>query len=77
MLFSVSLFSFSGREELLWGLYIVVFLQFGRAIVCSDAAAEAARYGFTAVDRPEGFLVLAVASLGEEIQEFSSPPEVL
>nr|POE75735.1 poly [adp-ribose] polymerase 3 [Quercus suber] len=27
---------------------------FGRAIVCSDAAAEAARYGFTAVDRPEG-----------------------
>ncbi|XP_060169821.1 protein ADP-ribosyltransferase PARP3-like isoform X1 [Lycium barbarum] len=49
--------------------------MFGRAIVCSDAAAEAARYGFTAVDRPEGFLVLAVASLGEEIQEFSSPPE--
>lgn len=54
----------------------VLFLQFGRAIVCSDAAAEAARYGFTAVDRPEGFLVLAVASLGEEILEFSSPPEV-
>ncbi|CAN4107254.1 unnamed protein product [Withania somnifera] len=49
--------------------------MFGRAIVCSDAAAEAARYGFTAVDRPEGFLVLAVASLGEETQEFSSPPE--
>ncbi|KAJ8551988.1 hypothetical protein K7X08_028431 [Anisodus acutangulus] len=49
--------------------------MFGRAIVCSDTAAEAARYGFTAVDRPEGFLVLAVASLGEEIQEFSSPPE--
>ncbi|OIT08015.1 PREDICTED: poly [ADP-ribose] polymerase 3 [Nicotiana attenuata] len=49
--------------------------MFGRAIVCSDAAAEAARYGYTAVDRPEGFLVLAVASLGEEIQEFSSPPE--
>ncbi|MCD7468821.1 hypothetical protein HAX54_007319 [Datura stramonium] len=51
--------------------------MFGKAIVCSDAAAEAARYGFTAVDRPEGFLVLAVASLGEEIQEFSSPPEQL
>ncbi|CAN4119488.1 unnamed protein product [Withania somnifera] len=51
--------------------------MFGRSIVCSDAAAEAARYGFTALDRPEGFLVLAVASLGAgaEIQEFSSPPE--
>ncbi|KAM3398092.1 hypothetical protein P3S68_001606 [Capsicum galapagoense] len=49
--------------------------MFGRSIVCSDAAAEAARYGFTAIDRPEGFLVLAVASLGEEIKEFSSLPE--
>ncbi|KAI5666665.1 hypothetical protein M9H77_16518 [Catharanthus roseus] len=49
--------------------------MFGKAIVCSDAAAEAARYGFTAVDRPEGFLVLAVASLGQEITEVSSPPE--
>ncbi|KAL3530404.1 hypothetical protein ACH5RR_009726 [Cinchona calisaya] len=49
--------------------------MFGRAIVCSDAAAEAARYGFTAVDRPEGFLVLAVAALGEQITEISSPPE--
>lgn len=43
--------------------------------MCSDAAAEAARYGFTAVDRPEGFLVLAVASLGEEVTEFTNPPE--
>lgn len=51
-------------------------LQFGKAIVCSDAAAEATRYGFTAVDRPEGFLVLAVASLGDEIIEIKSPPEV-
>lgn len=50
--------------------------QFGKAIVCSDAAAEAARYGFTAVDRPEGFLVLAIASLGNEITELKSPPEV-
>ena len=50
--------------------------QFGRAIVCSDAAAEAARYGFTAVDRPEGFLVLAIASLGDQITELKSPPEV-
>ncbi|KAG9458981.1 hypothetical protein H6P81_003489 [Aristolochia fimbriata] len=49
--------------------------MFGRAIVCSDAAAEASRYGFTAVDRPEGFLVLAVASLGDEIIQVSSPPE--
>ncbi|ESW04414.1 hypothetical protein PHAVU_011G093100 [Phaseolus vulgaris] len=49
--------------------------MFGKAIVCSDAAAEAARYGFTAVDRPEGFLVLAIASLGNEITEFKSPPE--
>jgi hypothetical protein len=48
--------------------------QFGKAIVCSDAAAEAARYGFTAVDRPEGYLVLAVASLGEEITEVTATP---
>ncbi|KAA8550170.1 hypothetical protein F0562_001854 [Nyssa sinensis] len=49
--------------------------MFGRAIVCTDAAAEAARYGSTAVDRPEGFLILAVASLGEQITEFKSLPE--
>uniref|UniRef100_A0ACD5ZGF9 Uncharacterized protein n=1 Tax=Avena sativa TaxID=4498 RepID=A0ACD5ZGF9_AVESA len=48
--------------------------MFGKAIVCSDAAAEAARYGFTAVDRPEGYLVLAVASLGEEITEITGTP---
>ncbi|KAK9170425.1 hypothetical protein Syun_002565 [Stephania yunnanensis] len=51
--------------------------MFGKAIVCSDAAAEAARYGYTAVDRPEGFLVLAVVSLGDEITEVTKPPEVL
>lgn len=45
--------------------------------MCSDAAAEAARYGFTAVDRPEGFLVLAVASLGEQVTELDGAPEVL
>lgn len=50
--------------------------QFGKAIVCSDAAAEAARYGFTAVDRPEGFLVLAIASLGDQATELTSLPEV-
>lgn len=55
---------------------VFMFFQFGKAIVCTDAAAEAARYGFTAVDRPEGFLILAVASLGKEITEVSSPPEV-
>ncbi|CAL1367139.1 unnamed protein product [Linum trigynum] len=44
-----------------------------RAIVCSDAAAEAARYGFTAVYRPEGFLVLAVASLGHQIVHLRIP----
>ncbi|CBI28338.3 unnamed protein product, partial [Vitis vinifera] len=49
--------------------------MFGRAIVCSDAAAEAARYGFTAVDRPEGFLVLAVVSLGDQVNEYKNPPE--
>ncbi|KAM0939701.1 putative NAD(+) ADP-ribosyltransferase [Dioscorea sansibarensis] len=49
--------------------------MFGRAIVCSDAAAEAARYGFTAVDRLEGFLVLAIASLGQQITEISTAPE--
>jgi len=48
--------------------------MFGKAIVCSDAAAEAARYGFTAVDRPEGYLVLAVASLGDEITEVTGTP---
>ncbi|CAA0810685.1 Poly [Striga hermonthica] len=49
--------------------------MFGKAIVCSDAAAEAAKYGFTAVDRPEGFMILAVASLGENITQLTSPPE--
>ncbi|CAN6452501.1 unnamed protein product [Victoria cruziana] len=49
--------------------------MFGEAIICSDASAEAARYGFTAVDRPDGFLVLAVAALGDKIIEISSIPE--
>lgn len=49
--------------------------MFGKAIVCSDAAAEAAKYGFTAVDRPEGFLVLAIFSQGVEIVEISNVPE--
>ncbi|GKE13789.1 hypothetical protein Tco_1421366 [Tanacetum coccineum] len=41
----------------------------------SDAAAETARFGYTVVDRPEGFLVLAIASLGDEVTELTSPPE--
>ncbi|XP_020258941.1 LOW QUALITY PROTEIN: putative poly [ADP-ribose] polymerase 3 [Asparagus officinalis] len=49
--------------------------MFGKAIVCLDAAAEAARYEFTAIDRPEGFLVFAVASLGDEITEMKNMPE--
>ncbi|KAH7836855.1 hypothetical protein Vadar_006507 [Vaccinium darrowii] len=47
-------------------------LQFGKAILCSDATA---RYGFTAVERPEGFLVLAIASLGKHVTEFNQTPE--
>ncbi|GKB27371.1 poly [ADP-ribose] polymerase 3 [Tanacetum coccineum] len=43
----------------------------------SDAAAEAARFGYTVVDRPEGFLVLAIASLGDEVTELTSPPELV
>ncbi|GJU93423.1 hypothetical protein Tco_1318179 [Tanacetum coccineum] len=43
----------------------------------SDAAAEAARFGYTAVDRPEGFLVLAIASLGYKVTELTSPPELV
>ncbi|CAK9179103.1 unnamed protein product [Ilex paraguariensis] len=41
--------------------------HFGRAIVCFDAAVEAAKYAFMAVDRPEGFLILAIVSLGEQV----------
>ena len=51
-------------------------MQFGRGIYCTDAAAKVALYGFTAVDRPGGFLILAVASLGEEAIEISRAPEV-
>ncbi|GJX41731.1 homeodomain-like protein, partial [Tanacetum coccineum] len=40
-----------------------------------DAAAEAARFRHRAVDRPEGFLVLAIASLGDKVTELTSPPE--
>ncbi|XP_052171159.1 protein ADP-ribosyltransferase PARP3 [Diospyros lotus] len=49
--------------------------MFGRSIVCSDVAAGTARYGFTAVDRPDGFLVLAITSLGEQIREYNRASE--
>lgn len=44
--------------------------------MCSDASAEAARYGYTAADRPEGFLLLGIVSLGERMIEMSTVPEV-
>lgn len=50
--------------------------QFGKAIICSDAAAEAASYRFTAIDRPEGYLVLAIESFGEVVVELKSPLDV-
>ncbi|KAH9316844.1 hypothetical protein KI387_018613, partial [Taxus chinensis] len=49
--------------------------MFGRGIYCTDAAAKAAMYGFTAVDIREGFLILAVASLGEKIIEMATAPQ--
>ncbi|KAK3041508.1 hypothetical protein RJ639_000127, partial [Escallonia herrerae] len=55
--------------------FFLLSFQFGKGIVCSDAAAEAVRYGFTAVDRPDDFLVLAVVSHGEQILEITLPPE--
>ncbi|KAI6669831.1 hypothetical protein NL676_004716 [Syzygium grande] len=56
-------------------LWCVPGYMFGKVIVCSGAAAEAARYGFTAVDRLEGFLALAIASLGDQVLEVKNPPE--
>ena len=50
--------------------------QFGKGIYCSDAAVKAAQYGFTAVDRPEGFLMLAVVSLGDEVLQLTQPEKV-
>eukprot|EP01018_Ginkgo_biloba_P012770 Gb_02125 [translate_table: standard] len=49
--------------------------MFGRGIYFTDSSAKAALYGFTAVDKKEGFLILAVASLGEKVIEMSKPPE--
>jgi hypothetical protein len=52
-------------------------VQFGEGLYCSDSAARAAQYGFTAVDRPEGYLILAVVALGDEILELTEPQEVM
>ncbi|KAL2620807.1 hypothetical protein R1flu_001012 [Riccia fluitans] len=46
---------------------------FGRGYYCSDAACKAAKYGFTAVNRADGFAVLAVVSLGKRILEGTQP----
>jgi len=37
-------------------------VQFGRGIYFSDAAAKTTQYGFYGLDKPQGFLILAVAS---------------
>nr|DAD39877.1 TPA_asm: hypothetical protein HUJ06_014200 [Nelumbo nucifera] len=48
--------------------------MFGKAIICSDAAAEAARYGFTSVDRPEGSLPgLSHCFLGRQSDRVKEP----
>lgn len=66
-LHGMTLENFKISHELLWAcvdwsLFYAKTIgcgeQFDKTIVCSNAAAEAARYGFTAVERPEGFLVL-------------------
>ncbi|XP_024370917.1 protein ADP-ribosyltransferase PARP3 [Physcomitrium patens] len=49
--------------------------MFGEGWYCSDSAARAAQFGFTAVDRPEGYLILAVVGLGDEILELTKPEE--
>ncbi|KAJ7548964.1 hypothetical protein O6H91_07G034900 [Diphasiastrum complanatum] len=46
---------------------------FGRGIYCSDASSEAAQYGFTSIDKPDGFLMLAVVSLGDRVLELTKP----
>ena len=58
-------------------LPITKILQFGQGLYCSDAAASAAMYGFTAVDRSEGYLILAVVAMGDEVLELTEPKEVL
>lgn len=57
-------------------LFITEMMQFGQGLYCSDAAASAAMYGFTAVDRPEGYLILAVVAMGDEVLELTEPKEV-
>lgn len=57
-------------------IWIEMYVQFGEGWYCSDSAARAAQFGFTAVDRPEGYLILAVVGLGDEILELTKPEEV-
>lgn len=67
---------FSPHWNLLSLISITKILQFGQGLYCSDAAASAAMYGFTAVDRPEGYLILAVVAMGDEVLELTEPKEV-
>ena len=68
---------FNPLEFTLSNLPITKILQFGQGLYCSDAAASAAMYGFTAVDRSEGYLILAVVAMGDEVLELTEPKEVL
>jgi len=45
--------------------------MFGRGIYCSDAAAKETQCVFHGLEKPQGFLVLAVASLGDKLIEMS------
>jgi poly [ADP-ribose] polymerase len=44
-------------------------------LYCSNSSAREAQYGFTVVDRPEGYLILAVVASGDEILELTEPHE--
>lgn len=49
--------------------------QFGKGMYFTDAACKAAQYGFTAVDRTEGFLLLSIVGLGDHL-ELPAPEKV-
>ncbi|EFJ15760.1 hypothetical protein SELMODRAFT_422701 [Selaginella moellendorffii] len=49
--------------------------MFGKGLYCTDASCKAASYAFTGVDRPEGFLMLAVVGLGDNVLELPKPEE--
>jgi hypothetical protein len=52
-------------------------VQFRVGLYCSNSSAREAQYGFTVVDRPEGYLILAVVASGDEILELTEPHEVM